>query len=244
MAARRFHVEDLSHPTLHITGEPAHHALKVLRLEVGAPVVLFNANGIEADGRIIATTRDSLEIEIIARREIALPIAQLTIACAVPKGDRADWLVEKCAELGVTRLIPLICERSQVRPGEGKIDRWRRKAVEAARQSRQSHAMSLESPKTLAESLTSAAPGASIYFGNPDPANPALHEVLAGSADKQALIIVGPEGGLTADELALIAHSGGRGIRLASSILRIETAAVAIAAIWAAHQTSRPGPSH
>lgn len=235
MAPRRFHVEDLSAATIRLAGDEARHAHKVLRLGPGDHVTLFDGRGQEADGRIVAAARDALDVEILARRQAGAATAELVIACAVPKGDRADWLVEKCAELGVIRLIPLLAARGLVRPGEAKIDRWRRKAVEASKQSRQMRAMSIDAPATLSEALT-ACPAAAVYYCDADPAHPALPAGIHASATKSALILIGPEGGFTDAEITAIRSAGGRPARLAESILRVETAAVAAAAHWAAHR--------
>lgn len=238
MALRRFHVSDIGGDLLRISGAEANHALKALRLVEGDEVIVFDGRGGEAVGRIVAASRSAFDVQIIQRLEPCSAAAELTIAVAPPKGDRADWLVEKCAELGVVRLIPLICERSQVRPGEGKLDRWRRKAVEAAKQSRQARAMMIDTPIALTDLIAAGGANASIFFGDADPAFPGAMESFAGSAAVSTLIIIGPEGGMADGERAAIVRAGGRGVRLSPTVLRIETAAVAAAAIWAASRLS------
>lgn len=237
MASRRFHVNDLSADTIRVTGDEARHAHRVLRLGPGDRVTLFDGRGQEADGRIVAASRDTLDVEILARRRAGDPTTELVIACAVPKGDRADWLVEKCAELGVVRLIPLLAARGQVRPGQAKIDRWRRKAVEAAKQSRQARAMSIDAPASIDQALA-ACPSAAVYYCDADPAHPTLPAAFRGSVILSALILIGPEGGFTDAETDAIRGARGRPVRLAEPILRVETAAVAAAAHWAAHRLS------
>lgn len=249
MAVRRFHVDDLNAPLVRVTGDQALHALKVLRLGTGDRVVLFDGAGGEALGQIKLTERNVFEVEIVERHASSEPMVErLILAVCTPKGERADWMIEKCAELGVSELIPLRCERSQVHPGEGKLDRWRRKAVEAAKQSRQAVTMHIAELQALEVVLEQHAHDAAVYFGDAQSTAPTLAKSLAdtvaggatnrGGADLQVpratLMVIGPEGGLTDAEQAMMVQAGGRGVRLAGSILRIETAAVAAAAQWAA----------
>lgn len=238
MALRRLHVSDIGGDVLRISGAEAKHALKVLRLVEGHEVIVFDGRGGEAVGRIVATARDAFDVQITRRHEASPGAAELTIAVAPPKGERADWLVEKCAELGVARLIPVICDRSQVRPGDSKIERWRRKAVEAAKQSRQARTMMIDAPIALEELVIAIDAGTTIFFGDADPECPGALAAFSDSASVATLIIIGPEGGLADGERAAVTRAGGCGVRLATSILRIETAAVAAAAIWAASRLS------
>ena len=156
MRLRRFLVDDLSPPLVHLTGRESRHAIQVLRLKVGDSVVLFDGRGLEATGIVREVGRLTMAVEISERR--AAPprtLVSLTLAVATPKGERADWLVEKCAELGVTALWLLETERSQVRPGEGKLERWRRKALQAAKQAGHASIMTVEAHRPFDEVLTS-----------------------------------------------------------------------------------------
>lgn len=239
MTPRRFQVDDLSQPVIRVVGEQARHALRSLRLREGAVVHLFDGRGGEAVAKITRRGTGEFEASVTQRKEISVPTGPLlALAVAMPKGPRGDWLVEKCAELGVSRMIPLACARSQVEPGEGKLARWRRKAVEAAKQSGQSSTMMVEPTTSLAELLDQTPRPSRIYFGAPHRSSQTFVRELEMGASRTGdsdplLIIIGPEGGLTEEECGRIETAGGKGVQLAPTILRIETAAVAAAAIWA-----------
>jgi len=137
--ARRFHVEQV-HPGENRLGRDAsHHAKKVLRLKTGDEVELFDDAGNTGQGTILESASDTVIVQIQVQAHASSVGAgshNVHIASAVPKSSRADWLIEKLSELGVTRFTPLSTERAVVLPeGTGKRDRWQRIAEEAARQS-------------------------------------------------------------------------------------------------------------
>lgn len=231
MSTRRFSVENLTADLLRVTGDQAHHALRVLRLRPGAEVALFDGRGGEATGRILEIADEELIVEVLTRREVTLSRVGLTLAVATPKGERADWMIEKCAELGVRTLIPLICERGQVVPGEAKIDRWKRKAIEAAKQSGQAHALSMEPATTLAQAV--GLRDENILYGDPNARRTLAATLQSFSMPCDTRILIGPEGGFTEAEVALIVAGSGMPVRLAAGTLRVETAAVAAASVWA-----------
>jgi 16S rRNA (uracil1498-N3)-methyltransferase len=234
MAIRRFCAPDLSSPVVRVEGPQAMHALRVLRLGVGESVVLFDGLGAEATGRILRIDGPAFDVEIDSRRSRGLENRpRLALAVAMPKGPRADWLIEKCAELGVGDLRPIDCERSVARPGPGKIDRWRRKCVEAAKQSRQAAVMQIHAPTPL-DAVFRAAPGdMDAYYGSVHGDAVRWTDAIDKMEAAGALVLIGPEGGWTQMEIKALEDSGATAIRLADSILRVETAAVAVAAIWA-----------
>lgn len=238
MKTRRFKVDTVAAPVIRVGGSEAIHALRVLRLKTGAEVILFDGLGREVTGRVCSVSAGDFQVEVIQRYGIdgeAGP--SLVVASATPKGNRADWLVEKCAELGAAELWLLRSQRGEVTPGEGKLGRWRRKAVQAAKQTGHARTMRVEPPRTVADVLQ-AATGMTIFYGDPRHTPPTFSEALHGLASprtepSRVLIFIGPEGGLTDAEAATIEHAGGRPVRLAGGILRVETAAVAAASLWA-----------
>lgn len=163
------------------------------------------------------------------------------MAVSPPKGNRADWLVEKLAEIGVKRLVPLQTERTVVAPGDAKLVRWRRKCVEAAKQARRAVVMEVVGAATLADVLSTAAQGTDLLFGDAAATTPTLVEHLldrggdATAQSRAAMFLIGPEGGFTPDETAAMTRAGARAVRLNDGVLRIETAAIVAATIWRAH---------
>jgi 16S rRNA (uracil1498-N3)-methyltransferase len=203
----RFFVEKITHPAV-LSPEESRHALRALRLAPGDRVTVFDPS--ETWSGEIESTAGEVRVRLLEKLpEPALP--RVVVAAAAPKGARLDWMIEKLAELGVAEYIPVRFARSVVEPGEGKRKRMEKIALSAAKQS--GAPLMKISPEKPAAQLPAdawlAAPG-----GTARP--PAGGGVL----------VVGPEGGLTAQEEARFS----RRFSLGPTILRIETAAVVAAA--------------
>lgn len=213
-----------------LSGDEAHHLVRVRRLGVGDEVELFNGRGLAYRGHVESVERDRVRIEVVGE---PLPDraarCRLTLATAVPKGERFDWLVEKATELGVAQLVPLLTEHSVVAPRQAKLDRLRRRIIEAAKQCGRNWLMELAEP--VAWSEYQAAEQASERWlahpgqpGSPVPGRPAMGEGQA------VTLAIGPEGGFSEVEAAAAFQAGWRPISLGPTILRVETAALAGAA--------------
>jgi 16S rRNA (uracil1498-N3)-methyltransferase len=228
---RRFYLpQSLEAPGLRLTGAEANHLRRVLRYQAGDEVTLFDGRGTEARARIVAIADDAVELSVLERKAADdLPRVSVTLASAVPKGERFDWLVEKGTELGVDRLVPLITARSIVNPGAGKLDRLRRTIIEASKQCGRSRLMELADPMPWDDFLASATASAPLCVA--DPSGEPFGLPFAGNPPAALVVAVGPEGGFTADELVRAADRGARLVSLGSSILRIETAALALAVL-------------
>jgi 16S rRNA (uracil1498-N3)-methyltransferase len=158
-----------------------------------------------------------------------------SVAAAVPKGERADWMVEKLSELGADAFIPLITARSVVHPeGRGKRGRWQRLATESAKQSRRAGVMRIGELTRLEDAVALAvASGGGWYLSTADDAQPASNAVGEAAPGAALHLFIGPEGGWTQQELDAMNSAGLKPVRLMGTILRIETAAVAAAAVVA-----------
>jgi len=247
MRRHRFHVSDLSGDRVIVTGQEARHALTVLRLTPGDPVVLFDGAGNEAAGLIQSIDKTGMVVAVSSRAtQPSSRRHELVLASAMPKGARADWLVEKCAELGVAELQPIAFARSVADPGMAKFERWGRLATAAAKQCGAVHAMKLEAPLGLVEFLARGGWSACTY-GSPDAAGTSLIAALtpvlsAGTFPSRIVIVVGPEGGLSPQEVQSLNSAGATAASWASNTLRIETAAVAAAAVFAAMVDAQASP--
>src|SRR5438552_543339 len=117
-----------------LTGDESRHLSTVMRAATGDEITLFDGSGAEFSARVAAVRKGAVELSVVERREVSreLPFS-LTLAVALPKGDRQKWLVEKTTELGVTRIVPLITDRGVAQPVESARDRLRRSVVEASK---------------------------------------------------------------------------------------------------------------
>jgi 16S rRNA (uracil1498-N3)-methyltransferase len=222
--------------------DQGHHARAVLRLEGGEKVVIFDGKGAWVAGEVDVVDRRrpvGVRVAGAVEREV-LPRVRLTLATAVPKGERAEWLVEQASQLNVSRLRWLKCDRSVVKPREGgqKLEKWRRLAVESAKQCGRAHVMEVAEPAGLAEVLEAHGNGTVIWL---DPRGAqGMGGVLdsageRGDARIDVLALVGPEGGWSEREEAMLTAGADAGrirrVRLTATVLRIETACAAIAAV-------------
>jgi 16S rRNA (uracil1498-N3)-methyltransferase len=232
MKRHRFKVDDLGSELISIGDRESHHAVHVLRVGLGDEILLFDGHGGEALARVESLTSEKVVARVLERREGRVVDSGLILATAIPKGERADWMIEKCAELGISRLIPLLAERSQVRPGEGKLMRWRRKVEAAAKQSGQSVLMTIEEPMTI-DHMIESFKQAQKFYGDPK-AEPSIMEMCGGRCRKAPwLFLIGPEGGFSDQEVSQFNDSGAMGVSLGTGTLRIETAAMAVAVLAA-----------
>jgi 16S rRNA (uracil1498-N3)-methyltransferase len=197
-------------------------------------VEIFDDGGRSAPA-LLEAAQQGLAARLLEAPAVPPPGAGITVYSAIPKGSRADWMVEKLSELGVAALVPLVTARSVVEPGEGKLERFARLARESAKQSRRAGVMAVEPLITLEQALHHlAASGlAAAVLATEMPGIP-LSEMDVGA------VFIGPEGGWTAAELDQLTAAGLAAARLTGSILRIETAAIAAAAVL---QARTPLPS-
>ncbi len=239
---RRLHTPELRAGRVELDRDEAHHARDVLRLRAGDEVELFDDAGNVARGAIETCDAQAV-VALVSEVRAGAASDRITVACAVPKGDRAEWLVEKLGELGVDRFVPLATAHGVVLPaGKNKYERWRRIATEAAKQSRRAGVMTIDELTPLAAALPEAgrADSAACYLSTAPGATSIVdHLQSQRPGDRSPItLFIGPEGGWTDDESAAMDARGLTGVRLTATILRVETAAVAAAAIVATWRSS------
>lgn len=245
--ARRIHISQLRLGDNPLDSAQAHHARDVLRLADGTSVEVFDDAGASASGVLLHVGPRDMAVRVT---QIDSPAAQSAlqwaVASAVPKGDRADWMVEKLSELGATAFIPLAAARSVVLPeGRSKHERWVRIATESAKQSRRSGVMRIETLTPLAAMVHraqsenggmdrhSGGRHAAWFLTTELPGAPIAEAAAAARGIASLTLFVGPEGGWTQAELDVFGSAGMSAVRLGATILRIETAAIAGGAVIA-----------
>jgi len=244
-ALRRFFTESLPQPGAAFTlrGDEAHHMLNVVRVRVGEEVSLFDGSGAVACARLLQGRRGEAMLQVLSVESVDVEAPRkLTIACSLPRATRMDFLIEKCCELGVSRFVPMVARRSVVDPlarQENHLVRWRRIALEAAKQCGRTRLMEITAvlrfeaalPTREPEALSQAEGQDARMIASPAPGGPGLAEFAAGLQSGQGVTaFIGPEGGFTPEEMDLAAHAGCAAVSLGPRILRVETAAVALAA--------------
>lgn len=225
MADRFFCPDPPREGRYHLPTEEARHLTRVCRRVTGDRVEIFDGRGFATAARIIEARGESVVLQPEGEPlPAAEPTFRLALATAVPKGDRFDWIVEKATELGVERLIPIVAERSVVVPRDSKLDRLRRSIVEAAKQCRRSRLMDLDPPMEWTRLVESCA-NWPRFLADPGGLPPSAWPLFP--RGREVLLAVGPEGGLTQEEVEQAAAAGWISIQLGCHTLRIETAGLA-----------------
>jgi 16S rRNA (uracil1498-N3)-methyltransferase len=230
--AKRFYVNcPLALGRVRVEGPEAHHLAGVMRLRPGDPVCLFNGDGHEYPAQVVACARKSVDLEVVGvetpRRELTV---RLEVAAPLPKGDRGQFLLEKLTELGVAALVPLRTARSVVHPGETKLEKLERCVIEASKQCGRNVLMKVNPIADWTEYCRRENLPRARFIAHPGSGSDTKLEPTPPAQD--LALAVGPEGGFTEEELNFAQEQDWRLISLGPRILRIETAAVALAA-WA-----------
>jgi 16S rRNA (uracil1498-N3)-methyltransferase len=233
---RRVHTPRLTIGRIDLPPAQARHLRDVLRLKVGQTVEAFDDTGAAAQATIAAVTAGGVTLNIQTIAPAAGRNFSWTIAAAIPKGQRADWMIEKLAELGTAEFVPLIAARSVTLPeGKEKTARWTRLATEASRQSGRTDVMRI-GPLTPVADFAAGQPHA--WYLSPTGATP-IARLTAGARPALCVMLIGPEGGWTEEEVSLFQSRGLIAVMLGRTVLRVETAAVAVAAVAAMWGESR-----
>jgi 16S rRNA (uracil1498-N3)-methyltransferase len=211
--------------------EESRHAQRVLRLTAGDHVTLFDGQGLVAEGAIspVAGARDAVCVIVTAARIIPAVTPELTVAVALPKGGRVDDMIEQLSQTGVDRVIPMRTRRSVVDARDSKLDRLARAAIESAKQCGRARVMRVEATLDLDRVLHEPASTRLIAAPGGDGLGGGVVQTLRQSSG--VLVLIGPEGGWDDAELVAAEAAGFARWTLGPHVMRIETAAVAAAAI-------------
>lgn len=244
-----------------LSKEDARHAQSVLRLKVGDSLQLFDGRGNQAEASIVRMSKSSVEVDVVASDSVSRELPRkLELIVALPKGDRQKVLIDMLVQLGVDQLTPLHCERSVAQPTDNAVERLQRSVIETCKQCGRNQLMQVNAPTSIGQlgeqkqdkSNVSSPIRTLNLFAHPYGTYRPLLELLRSACGDQASepkredlpspsiqppkarVIIGPEGGLSDAECEQLLTAGWTQASLGSSILRIETAAIMVAATWAA----------
>jgi 16S rRNA (uracil1498-N3)-methyltransferase len=233
MTRRRWIADEVSGARAALVGEHADHLVRVLRARVGQEFDIATGQTVRS-GRIASITKDRVEFDLGEEVSTAA-LAEITLALAIFKFDRMEWAIEKCVELGVSRIVPVIARRTDshlATASAKRVERWRRIAGQAAEQSRRAAPPEISAPIKLSEILN-VATSLRIVLAESEERTILRDVVQSDAAAGGVVLAVGPEGGWTDDELQSYQQAGWISASLGNTILRAETAAMAATAIVA-----------
>ena len=231
MTRRRWIADEVSGGEAVLTGRNAEHLSRVLRARIGQHFEVATPEGVRL-GEIVEIQPERVVFSLNSAQtsELEKSTLRVHLYLAIFKFDRFEWAVEKCTELGVSAIAPVIAARTDAHlasAAKKRVERWRRIAHEASQQSRRDRAPEVSSPEKLGK-VIEAAPGQRIVLSEAERGQ-SLLSLLKNS--QEFSLAVGPEGGWTSSELDLFQSNGWSSASLGTTILRAETAATAALAI-------------
>lgn len=245
MTRRRWIADAVEGDRAFLLGSHAQHLARVLRARIGQQFDVTTPDGVRR-ATIASVSDDRVEFELGAPIESSAT-TDLTLLLAIFKFDRMEWAIEKCTELGVSQIVPVLARRTEshlASNAEHRADRWRRIALQAAEQSRRERPPDIAAPLKLKNALDRE--GLRIVLAETLAKSLAISPAISPANSKDQIMLadlihahptdpvtlaVGPEGGWTGDELKLFAEKGWLSASLGATILRAETAAIAATAI-------------
>ncbi len=224
--------------TIQLPDNAAHHAARVLRMQIGDDLILFNGNGDDYTGEILRINKTEVAVKIVASHVVQneSPIA-VTLAQAISSGERMDYTLQKAVELGINHIQPLAAERSVVKLSGDKIERrrehWQNVVISACEQSGRAHVPQVLPPIPYMEWLGTKETHELKLMLTPT-ATQTLHDLAKPKGS--ICLLIGCEGGFSPQEQLAAQSCGFTGIQLGKRILRTETAALAalaaMQALW------------
>ncbi len=222
----RFFVAPFDGDTTVISGQDAHHITRVLRMQVGDPLTLCDAHGTDYACEILSVGDGEVSLQVCDRMPSATePTTAVTLYQGLPKSEKMEWIIQKCVEIGITRIVPVAMSRCVVKltgaDGEKKRSRWQKIAAGAAEQSGRGIIPEVAAPISFNTMLTALKEeyAVTFYEGGGVPLS-----TLVGENTRQVSIVIGPEGGFSLDEIEKLRENGAHIATLGKRILRCETA--------------------
>ena len=234
----RFYIPpaDWNTSALSLADDEAKHCTQVMRHREGDEIIVFNGVGDVAGTRIASIKKNVVTLECLSVDHAESPVVSITLAPALIKADRWEWLLEKATELGVSEIQPLITERCVIKlsaeDAARKHEKWQRLIIEACKQSRRAWVPELHPVRRLHDWCDmSAKTDLSLVASLGEHAMPIKAAIKQSGQPSTARLIIGPEGDFTPEELHHIMAEGFTPITLGSLTLRAETASIAALAI-------------
>jgi len=217
----------------------AHHIARVLRLRAGTHIVVFDGAR-EAEAELVTT-----EGETVTARRLQTPCAsrrpvEITLLQGLPRGPKMDRIVRMGTEVGLAVIAPVLTARALPDAGATRVERWRKIAQEAARQCGRGDVPEIRVPAPLEAALATMGP-VDVFVVPWEEEARAIGEMIVGCAFTTAAVLIGPEGGLTANDVACARNAGGETVSLGPLILRTETAGAVTAAMLFYERLLRTG---
>jgi 16S rRNA (uracil1498-N3)-methyltransferase len=248
----RFHLRPENWDSATLDPEESHHCSHVLRLCEGDRVTVFDGAGREGQATIASTSSSRVTLKIAGTSKTPSPPCEITLAQAIPKGKNMDLIVQKAVELGASKLVPILSDRTIVQLDADetakKREKWRTVALEACKQCGQNHLPVISAPMNMKDFLERADKSSLLLIASLQPDARTLKFVLSeytqqhGALPKRVTVFVGPEGDFTPAEISLAKSHGCQPITLGPIILRTETAAIYCLSVLA-HELFIPQPA-
>jgi len=215
-----------------LAGSEAQHLIRVMRAECGDVVEVFDGTGWQWNAAVRELRRNEATLEILSGEQVDREAdISLTIALAIPKGDRQKWIIEKLVELGVRKVIPLVTDRGVVQPAEKTRSRLQKHVLSSSKQCGRNRLLEIGLTESFSGLLQRQA--GHRLIAHPSSAEGGKEGMNIRDfklQEKEILVAIGPEGGFTAEEIQHAMDQQWSMVDLGPRILRIETAAVALAA--------------
>jgi 16S rRNA (uracil1498-N3)-methyltransferase len=236
MTARYFLDTPVVGDAARLDGPEAHHLIHVMRAKPGMEIILFDGTGFEYRAEIESLGRTAVSLTILSRENVDRePPVHVTLGTPLPKGDRQKWLIEKAVELGVARIVPLETARSVAVPTPKALARLSRAVIEASKQSGRNRLTEIAAPQTWSDFVDRSRSVPCRLLAHPIRAastgKPAPGDWSPSSLPAEVYLAVGPEGGLTDEEVALATEAHWQPVDLGPRILLVETAAFLLASL-------------
>jgi 16S rRNA (uracil1498-N3)-methyltransferase len=231
MTRRRFIADEVSGDRAALVGEHADHLVRVLRARVGQEFDIATGGSVRR-GKVLSVQDGRVEFDL-GEEVSSADLSEITLVLAVFKFDRMEWAIEKCTELGVSRIVPVVARRTDSHLAAAslkRLERWQRIARQASEQSRRAAPPEIAAPVKVSEALTFPA-ALRIMLAESEEQTLLRDLVNPAAAAGGIALAIGPEGGWTEDEFQLFQQAGWTAASLGNTILRAETAAIAATAV-------------